>query len=101
MNINKNKENRDKLIKLITENPDLDVIPFTSSDTCDDTYQWYLAEFGDSFIDYVYFTEEKICIGEDDYEEHLQEYTDLTDEEIAETIKNESKKYIILYIDSL
>ena len=101
MNINKNKENRDKLIKLITENPDLDVIPFTSSDTCDDTYQWYLAEFGNSYIDNVYFVEEKVCIGDDDYEEHLQEYTDLTDEEIAETIKNEAKKYIILYIDSL
>ena len=28
MNINKNKENKDKLIKLITENPDLSVIPF-------------------------------------------------------------------------
>ena len=97
----KNKENRDKFIKLVTDNPYLEILPFTSSEGCSDDYNWWLGEFGNSSIENVFFPEERVCIGEDDYEEHLMEYTELTDEEILEVIEKERKQYIVLYIDAL
>ena len=97
----KNKENRDRFIKLVTDNPHLEILPFTSSEGCSDDYNWWLGEFGNSSIENVFFTEERVCIGEDVYEEHLMEHTELTDEEILEVIEKERKQYIVLYIDAL
>ena len=97
----KKKENRDRFIKLVTDNPYLEILPFTSSEGCSDDFNWWLGEFGNSSIENVFFTEERVCIGKDDYEEHLMEYTELTDEEILEVIEKERKQYIVLYIDAL
>ena len=93
------KENLEKFVKTIKENKDLEVLPFMDAEGCGDDYGWYMGDFGSTEVDYVYFAEEKILIGEDDYREHLQEYTNMNDEEIEKAIEDERKKYIVLYIN--
>lgn len=97
--LKQHKENLEIFMKTIQENRDLEVLPFMDAEGCGDDYGWYMGDFGKTQIDYVYFTEERIFIGEDDYKEHLEENTNMTDKEIEKELEGKRKKYIVVYIN--
>jgi len=54
------------LVKLITENPDLDVVPMVDSDiVADDGYSWWMGSIGKSRIDEYYVDDERIYLSDE------------------------------------
>lgn len=97
--------NRDKLIKLIKENPDLPVIPLFETEVILDDCYW-LADFGRIEVSDFYVSDDKVYTDKDELVEDLVEnkYFDLekTDEEIWRIAEKRADKLmykaIIVYV---
>ena len=63
---NLEKENRDKLIRLITENPDLPVIPMVDTEIGGDDYGYGVGTFGIACIDEYIIASESVQFKSDD-----------------------------------
>lgn len=102
-----------QLIKLITENPDLEVVAKIDSEVifAGDDFSWYMGIFGNSEIDFIYDAEENILIGRENVCDHiaeelmdregweddkLEEETDLEFERLL--INGKVKKKIIVHV---
>lgn len=98
-----------KLIELIKDNPDLEVIPIVYSEVVqDDEYCFYWGYFGKAYIkEYILYEKMgddfvNVVTKDEVYEiqEDLEERDEMTDEQINEYIKNiKWKKAIFVYID--
>lgn len=89
--------NIEKLIKLITENPDLPVIPFVAMDVAayDDYYRW-VASFGECRVSDFYISDERVYTDMDDLINDIieNEYflSEKSDDEIMELAENQAHK---------
>ena len=84
--------NRDKLFKLMQENPDLPIVFCCSSDELDDAYSWMFYRGFSCDIVNIYEIEDRIFDNDIDLEEYYQdlyedEYKDLSNEEFDKKIK--------------
>ncbi|WP_148466784.1 hypothetical protein [Paenibacillus senegalimassiliensis] len=80
------KENVAKLLKLIAENPDLRVLPMVDSEiVADDGYNRWTAVFGSAQVDEVVSMGERIYIRSDDEEQLINEaYDKLYDDKLTD-----------------
>ena len=97
------KEYVAELVKLIVENPDLDVVPMVDSDiVADDGYSWWMGSIGKSRIDEYYVDDERIYLSDEfvdlvdkfiecNYEN--EPYSSMTEEELEEAAIAEVQKY--------
>lgn len=101
--------NIEKLIKLITENPELPVIPFVGTDivACDDYNRW-VASFGECRVSDFYISDERVYTDMDDLINDIieEEYflSEKSDEEIMKLAEKQAHKLmakvIIVDIDT-
>jgi len=101
-----------KLFNLMKKHPDLEILLMVGSEFADESFQYWPGSIGDITIDWVWFNEEHIIIGDDieeEIEDAVYDYIENLDEEnIKKTIDNKIKKLkeesnikkmIILYIE--
>lgn len=101
-----------KLISLIKENPDLEVVPMVNTDCVqDDCCAYWFSKFGNAKVDEYYCSEERLYLKSYDYEDLIDKYMDEYDEghptneeEIERWAKEKAdnlswKKAIIIYIE--
>lgn len=73
--MNVDKKNQDELIRLITENPDLPVIPMVDAEICGDDYGYGVGTFGMACIDeYIIASESVLFKSDDDVFNTLEKY---------------------------
>lgn len=91
----KEKQNRDKLFKLMQENPELPVIPMVDSEiVADYCYTRWIGSWGNSYIDHYIPGKERIFFIDDDEEDvlaalHGWEWVEnATDEEWSRAYEN-------------
>lgn len=102
------KENREKLLQLIRENPDLPIVPMVDSEVvADDFCAYWMGSWGSARIDQFLDTGERIFFSDDDPEDVLTEikgwdwYSEATDEDIdAEFKALPWERAIVVYINS-
>lgn len=112
--LEKQQNNINQLLKLIKENPELEIVPMVDSEIGGDDYSYYMGEWGTPEIDEYHCSDERIYFKEQDFEElvdefidnNYKEYNDLTDEELEklaeEKINNlEWVKAIVVHINSI
>lgn len=100
--------NRQKLIMLVANNPELPVIPMVSYDCVADDCGYWLSRFGNVEIGEIYVGEEKVYIRDkDDWNDIFDdistawEVANLSDEEAEKKVDSlDWKKGIIVYIES-
>ena len=63
------QENINSLIKLMNENPNLEVVPMVDSEIVGDGFGWWLGSFGKVEIDEIFSDNEKVYFKSWDYEE--------------------------------
>ena len=106
--------NSEKLLKLVQENPDLPVIPMVDSEVvADDSYYWWIGEWGNSEVTEYYMGREHVHFKSDDEEDVLTDMSgckysmtkdgrdvyDLSDDEWNELYNSiEWKRAIVVYI---
>lgn len=108
----KSNELKKDLLKLIKNNPNLDVVCMCSTDELTDEYSYlYLAKLSCS-ICYIYEYEDRIFLDKEEMTEYLcdihdgdAEYLDLDDDEFEITMHTEADKYfkqkaIVIYARS-
>lgn len=83
--IENQQQNVSELLKLIKENPNLEIIPMVDSEiVCDDCHSWWRGSWGTAEIDEYYVSDERIYLKSFDFDEVVEdEYDGLTDEECA------------------
>lgn len=112
--LEKQQSNINQLLKLIKENPELEIVPMVDSEIGGYDYSYYMGEWGTAEIDEYHCSDERIYFKEQDFEELVdefidnnhEEYNDLTDEELEklaeEKINNlEWVKAIVVHINSI
>lgn len=110
--LEKQQNNINELVKLIKENPELEIVPMVDSEIGGDDYSYYMGEWGIAEIDEYYCSDDRIYFKEEDFEDLVDEfiennykkYNDLTDEEFEklaeEKINNlEWIKAIVVHIN--
>ena len=114
MNLEKQKENIANLLKLIQENPDMEILPMVDSNiVLDDGYHYWTAKWGSAKVT-KYWIDDCRIYEYDDLEDLVEEwvdnnyedYEDLSDDELfdlaEDRIKSQDwKPAIIVYINSL
>jgi len=109
------KERLDEFLNLVKENPDLPIVPMVYYDVVgDDTYSWWLADWGRSEVTEYYEGREKIHFKDDDEEDVLgdmvgckyyctpdgRDITDISDEEWDQLYQSIPwTKCIVVYIE--
>lgn len=64
--------NKEILLQLIKENPELPIVPLVDTDVvCDDSYSWWLGKWGQAEIKHYYLGNERVHIKEEDDEEDV------------------------------
>lgn len=100
-----------EFIDLIKDNPDLPIYAYVDGEICcGDEFRWYLGEFGHSQLatilvsdDFERVYDDKEEFKEDYYDRHDDEFADLTNDEIEQTLTSicESQPWencILVYI---
>lgn len=89
-NLDKQQERVTKLLKLISENPELEIIPMVSSEVGGDDYCSYMATWGKAEIDDYYCQDERIYFKSIDFEDLVNNFMDNNcDEEEYKNISDE------------
>ncbi len=101
--MSKNREYVAELVKLIAENPDLDVVPIVDSDiVAADEYSWWMGSIGKARVDEYYVDDERIYLSDEfddlvdkfiecNYED--EPYNSMTDDELESVASVEVQKY--------
>lgn len=107
----KQKEYVQELLRLIEENPDLEILPRVDSDVCNPDYGWTLGSWGKAEVDEYWANDDRIYLRSRDEEEAVDDVMDdiCTDheeengEELAARAKEiiKWKKAIFVRIDTL
>lgn len=110
------QEHFQKLLQLVKENPDLKIVPMVATEVvADDCYAYWIANWGEARVDEIYCpkNDERVYIRSKDEEklidkvfnelEVIEEYKNLTAEELYEKAKQEVNNYnwekvIVIYI---
>ena len=111
------KENIKALLKLIEENPDLEILPMVDTDCVGgDDYGSWAAQWGSSRVDEYYCGDERIYFRSGDYDGLVEEWIDnnydqdeyknLSDDELDKIAEEKVKGYdwvkaIVVYIDEI
>jgi hypothetical protein len=105
-------ENVKNLVRLITENPSLRVVPMVDSELLGDEWHRYMGSIGESKVDEIYSEDERIYFRSTDEEELIEQVEEnieldyqLNDDEISNMAINtvneyEWEKVIVLEIDT-
>ena len=112
--IKKQQENINTLLKLINENPELEIVPMVDSEIGGYDYSYYMGEWGTAQIYEYHCSDERIYFKEQDFEELVddfienscEEYNDLSDEELEKLAEKEINnlewiKAIVVNINSI
>jgi len=102
--IEKQQEKIANLLKLISENPGLEILPMVDSECVQsDDYSCWMAVWGNARIDEYYSTDERIYFKFWDFEDVVEKFIDencdeeqyknLTDEEFEKIAEAEVEKY--------
>ena len=92
----------EKLVKIIQENPDLDVVVMASTQEFTDEYGWILLErlkgevvdiYRSPDFETLYFDKEEIIEELRDYLANNEEYVDMSDEEYDKMCEEKAKDY--------
>lgn len=114
MGIKKQIENGNELLQLIKDNPNLPILPFVATECCfDDSYNYWMAEWGKSRVSKYYVSNEMVYSYED-YEtlvekwidDNYEDYPDLSDEELQKKAEEIVNSYewidaILVWINSI
>ncbi len=110
---NKQNSNIETLLKLVNENPELEIVPMVATDVCasDDFTSW-MGSWGSAKIDEVYYSEERIyfrSIDEEEVEELFFDQLEVLNPSWSDTYLQEQaeikakevqwEKVITVYID--
>ncbi|HHX60356.1 MAG TPA: hypothetical protein GX707_06415 [Epulopiscium sp.] len=72
-----NKENIENLLKLIQENPGLEILPMVDSECVpSDDFSYWMGEWGSAEIDKYYCSDERVYFKGDDFEELVDDWID-------------------------
>ena len=112
--IKKQQENINTLLKLINENPELEIVLMVDSEIGGYDYSYYMGEWGTAQIDEYHCSDERIYFKKDDFEELIDKWIDdnyekypkapdelLEEMAIAEIDNLEWTKAIVVIIDSI
>ena len=107
-------KNLEEFLRLIQENPDLRIVPMVQEDVVsDDSYSWWIGEWGRAEVNEIYCGREHIHFKDDDEEDVLcdmvgckygdtkdgRDVYNLSDEEWTELFNSlEWEKVIVVYI---
>lgn len=81
------KENLRTLLKLIEENPDLDIVPMVDSEiVADDGFDWWVGGWGKAQIDEIWFGEERAYIRSNDEDSLVEDKCDDVQEDADGTM---------------
>jgi len=95
-NNGKNKEMANALLKLIAENPELEVVPMVDTECIfDDSYSTWMAKWGSADIDEYWCSDERVYFKSIDFDSLVEEFIDnnyedyptLSDEELEKLAK--------------
>lgn len=93
---------KDKLLKLIKENPNLDVVVMASTDDLIDEYGYLLLEkikveitdiYNSPYDEYIYFDKDDVVEKLKEYLADNKEYADMSDEEYDKMCEEKAKDY--------
>lgn len=112
--IKEQQENIKNLMKLVQDNPELEIKPMVDSEIVSDSgCSYWLGGWGDAVIDEYWVSDEKIYFKRNDLEELIEdfidinsgEYRNLSDKELekvaTERVNNYAwKKAIVVYIET-
>jgi hypothetical protein len=113
-NLEKQQEKIAELLKLISENPGLEILPMVDSEIGGDDFSRYSAEWGKAEIDHYYCSDERIYFKSCDFEELVddfinnncdnEEYRNISDEDLEKIAESNVESYewvkaIIVNID--
>lgn len=74
--IEQQKEKLKVLLELIEQNPELRILPMVDSNVVsDDSYSWWIGEWGNARIEEVYGDDERAYIRSDDEEDLVEQLT--------------------------
>lgn len=95
------QENIKKLLKLIEENPDLEIMPMVDSDCVpSDDFSYWCANWGEPEIDEYYLSDERIYFKSIDFEELVEKNMEFCEQEV-EMYEGESEELAIKEVDKL
>ena len=69
----KQKEKIQELLRLIEENPDLEIMPRVDSDVCNPDYGWTLGSWGKAEVDEYWVNDGRIYLRSDDEDEVMDD----------------------------
>lgn len=88
--------NKEELVKLISENPELPIMCMVDSECVqDDGYQWWTARMGKPEIDEYYQIDERIYLKSNDLEELVELFIDSNYDEEPYKSMNEEELEIV------
>ena len=92
-----------ELLKLIEENPTLEIIPMVNTEcVCSDDYSYWSSKWGRAEVDEYYVSDERIYFKSNDSEELIEEYMDNLAEELGEESESENiEQYAINKVNKL
>lgn len=112
--LEKQQNNVNELLKLIKENPELEIVPMVDSEIGGDDYSYYMGEWGTAEIYEYHCSDERIYFKEHDFEELVENFIDnnyeyyknLGDDELRDVAEREVSnlewiKAIVVYINSI
>ena len=114
MNLVKQKENVSKLLELIKENPDIEILPMVATEcVCDDSFGYWASEWGSAEVTKYWVGDERVY-QYDDFGDLVDEWIDnnyedfpgTSDGELEEIAKKVVSEYewvdaIVVYINAM
>lgn len=92
MNLEKQKKNIEALLKLIKENPDLEILPMVATEcVCDDSFSCWMGEWGSAEVTKYWVGDERMY-RYDDFSDLVDEWIDNNYEEYPEADDYELEK---------
>jgi len=96
--VNDQKQNIEKLLDLVKENPDLEIMPLVETDiVASDDYGWWVADWGEAWVDEYWSDDERMYAKSEDFDRLVEdkcdllydtpEYAGLSDEEFKKKIE--------------
>lgn len=112
--LEKQQNNVNQLLKLIKENPELEIVPMVDSEIGGDDYSYYMGEWGTPEIDEYHCSDDRIYFKGQDFDELVERFIDnnyeyykhLCDYELQEVAEKEINnlqwiKAIVIHINSI
>lgn len=97
--IEKQQSNIEELLKLVKENPDLEIVPMVETEVCcGDDFNYWMGSWGSAEIDEVYHLDERIYFRSDDEEELVDNKLDrIMEEEYPKRVYLNGEEYATVY----